>query len=158
MSERKFVAAYKAGRCFNGAHRDAGRIIHAVEPLPETMSSASQWLTKAACGAKPGQRGYGWSESSEQINCPKCLIKTHSANGIAEREASSQFSIKKTRAGVYEVNIAGNEYTVTNHGYYSPDKCIWWEAVNKKTGEADFHEHTKSEIIKSMKRELLKTE
>lgn len=39
-------------------------------------------------------------------------------------------------------------YEIRNHGYYPPDKCIWWEAVNVSTGEADFHEHTKREIMR----------
>jgi hypothetical protein len=34
-------------------------------------------------------------------------------------------------------------YEVRNHGYYSPDRCNWWEAVNVHTGEADHHAKTK---------------
>jgi len=74
-SENVFLPATKAGRCFNGWHRDSGIIVHAVEPLPSTYSSASPWFTKAICGVAPGLRGYGWSESNRQINCPKCLSK-----------------------------------------------------------------------------------
>lgn len=37
-------------------------------------------------------------------------------------------------------------YEVRNHGYYPPDKCVWWEAVDVNTGQADFHAHTKSQI------------
>ena len=33
-------------------------------------------------------------------------------------------------------------YELRNHGYYPPDKKVWWEAVNVETGEADFHAHT----------------
>jgi hypothetical protein len=40
-------------------------------------------------------------------------------------------------------------YEIRNHGYYPPDQCIWWEAIDIKTGCADFHEHTKRNIIKS---------
>lgn len=39
-------------------------------------------------------------------------------------------------------------YKIRNHGYYPPDKCIWWEAVNIETGCADYHAHTKREIKK----------
>lgn len=39
------------------------------------------------------------------------------------------------------------DYEITNHGYYPPDKCVWWEAVNLKTGNADFHANTKRDII-----------
>lgn len=41
------------------------------------------------------------------------------------------------------------EFDVINHGYYPPDKCIWWEAINKETGCADYHAQTKGDI-KSM--------
>ena len=28
-----------------------------------------------------------------------------------------------------------------------PDKCVWWEAVNDETGEADFHAKRLRDII-----------
>jgi len=71
--ENVFKAAVKGGRCFNGFHRDRGVVVHAVEPLPP--HSGGDWFTKALCGAIPGDRGYGWSETSKDINCPKCLKK-----------------------------------------------------------------------------------
>ena len=38
-------------------------------------------------------------------------------------------------------------YTIRNHGYYPPDKCVRWEAVNDDTGEADFHAKRLRDII-----------
>lgn len=38
-------------------------------------------------------------------------------------------------------------YTLHNRGYHAPDKCIWWEAVDG-CGNADFHAHTKRDLIK----------
>jgi len=38
------------------------------------------------------------------------------------------------------------KYEIRNHGYYPPDGCIWWEAINTATGEADFHAHRKIDI------------
>tara|TARA_R110000824_G_scaffold56121_1_gene153921 strand:- start:57 stop:440 length:384 start_codon:yes stop_codon:yes gene_type:complete len=38
-------------------------------------------------------------------------------------------------------------YRIRNHGYYPPDKCNWWEAINISTGEADFRAHTKPDIL-----------
>ena len=38
-------------------------------------------------------------------------------------------------------------YEITNHGYYPPDKCIWWEAVNLTTGWAELHGNTKRELL-----------
>ena len=67
------LAAVKAGRCYNGAHRDRGQVVHAVPPLPET--SAGYWGTKSLCGVQPSGRSYGWDESKSKINCPKCLKK-----------------------------------------------------------------------------------
>ena len=50
--------------------------------------------------------------------------------------------MKKIRRGKYE----HQGYEITNHGYYPPDKAVWWEAVNMKTGCADHHAHTKRHI------------
>jgi hypothetical protein len=65
-----------------------------------------------------------------------------------------RFSIKKIRSGTYLVKIGEHEYEIYNHGYYAPDKCVWWEATNLKTNEADFHENTKRELLRTMLREL----
>jgi len=73
------LPAVKSGRAWNGAHRDAGVIVHAVEPLPPT--SGGDWFTKALCGAEPGRRGNGWAKSNNDINCPKCLKKLSALNG-----------------------------------------------------------------------------
>lgn len=45
-------------------------------------------------------------------------------------------------------------YELRNHGYCPADKCIWWEAINKVTGEADFHAHRRCDL-KSMIDEAL---
>jgi hypothetical protein len=37
-------------------------------------------------------------------------------------------------------------YRLVNHGYYPPDRCVWWEAESLKTGEADFRAHTRREL------------
>lgn len=61
---------------------------------------------------------------------------------------------RRISAGKYFVKIGEHEYEIYNHGYYPPDRCVWWEAVNMKTNEADFHEHTKYQLLETMKREL----
>ncbi len=61
---------------------------------------------------------------------------------------------RRVSTGKYFVRIGEYEYEIYNHGYYAPDKCIWWEATNLKTNEADFHEHSKSQLLKTMQREL----
>lgn len=38
-------------------------------------------------------------------------------------------------------------YILYNHGYYEPDQTTWWEAVNEATGCADYHAHTKKELM-----------
>ena len=45
-------------------------------------------------------------------------------------------------------------YTIRNHGYYPPDKCVWWEAVNDETGEADFHAKRLRDIISMINESL----
>ena len=46
-------------------------------------------------------------------------------------------------------------YRLVNHGYYPPDRCVWWEAHNLQTGEADFRattrRHLKAEIDRDLK-------
>jgi hypothetical protein len=68
---KKVFPAQKSGRAFNGAHRDAGSIIHAV-----TDNSFPSW-NKALCGVEPGRRGNGWHyiEDGRFVDCPKCLKK-----------------------------------------------------------------------------------
>ena len=61
---------------------------------------------------------------------------------------------RRISSGKYFVKIGEHEYNIYNHGYYAPDKCVWWEATNLKTNEADFHDHSKSHLIKIMQREL----
>lgn len=64
------VPAIKAGRCWNGSHRDSGTVVHAVEPL---SNPNGHWFKKALCGAVPGTRSYGWTNTDKEINCSKCL-------------------------------------------------------------------------------------
>lgn len=47
-------------------------------------------------------------------------------------------------------------YILYNYGYYAPDKCIWWEAVNNETGEADFHAHRVRDLVKMIDQSLNK--
>lgn len=51
---------------------------------------------------------------------------------------------KKLSKGIYEYK----GYRIANCGYHHPDHCIWWEAVDKNTGCADYHANTKKELIK----------
>lgn len=39
-------------------------------------------------------------------------------------------------------------YEIRNHGYYPPDKCTWWEAIDIETGCADYHAHRRKDIKK----------
>lgn len=66
------IAAVKGGRCFNGAHRDRGQIVHAVIPL---NNPNGHWFTSALCNSVPGRRSYGWSKTDKEVNCPKCIKK-----------------------------------------------------------------------------------
>lgn len=50
---------------------------------------------------------------------------------------------KKIMNGVYEYK----GYKIYNCGYHHPDHCVWWEAQNLKTGCADYHAHSKKELM-----------
>jgi hypothetical protein len=59
------------GRCANGFERDGGRIVHAIR------SAGFPGWRPALCGAKPGDRGNGWSEhppieTPGPPTCPRC--------------------------------------------------------------------------------------
>lgn len=66
------LSVTKGGRCFNGAHRDAGQIVHAI---PVDTEPSGFWGAPALCGAEPGRRGYGWAISTKTVTCPKCIKK-----------------------------------------------------------------------------------
>ncbi len=68
----EYSNVYKAGRCFNGAHRDAGAIVHIVEGGEPN----GYWGDKALCGTEPGRRGFGWSKTSKEATCQKCINKS----------------------------------------------------------------------------------
>ena len=51
---------------------------------------------------------------------------------------------RKISSGIYEYK----GYSIVNCGYHHPDHCIWWEAINLKTGCADYHAHTKSSLLR----------
>ncbi|MBB6236515.1 hypothetical protein HDC90_001127 [Pedobacter sp. AK013] len=76
QAKQEAIAAFKSGRAFNGAHRDAGTIVHLVPPLPPTTSG--DWFDKALCGARPGWHGNGWHKSINPVNCYKCIKKQES--------------------------------------------------------------------------------
>lgn len=50
---------------------------------------------------------------------------------------------EKIQKGIYQYK----GYRLSNCGYHQPDHCIWWEAVNIKTGCADYHAHTKKDLM-----------
>lgn len=59
-------AHYKIGRCANGAERDSGFVMHAIE--------SGAWT--ALCGTKPGRQSAGWSHEpapADKVNCQRCL-------------------------------------------------------------------------------------
>ena len=52
-------------------------------------------------------------------------------------------SAKKLSKGIYEYK----GYRIKKFGYYPPEQGVWWEAVNKSTGNADHHAHTKKKLM-----------
>jgi len=70
--EGGYKVGYKGGRCWNGAHRDAGTVNHA---LPSDACDTS--FDKALCGVTPGSRSYGWVMARERqvVTCKRCLAK-----------------------------------------------------------------------------------
>lgn len=58
----------------------------------------------------------------------------------------------KISKGIYEYK----GYRISNCGYHEPDHCIWWEAVDMKTGCADYHVTTKKFLMKQIDDDLKK--
>jgi len=69
MDSKIIAKVYKGGKCWNGAHRDAGTVIHIVEGKEQN----GFWGRKAFCGAKPGSRGNGWVQTFQEPTCAKCI-------------------------------------------------------------------------------------
>ena len=66
------------------------------------------------------------------------------------RISEVRMGAKKIHKGMYEYN----GYRLYNCGYYHPDHCIWWEAVNMETGCADYHVNTKKDLMDAIDGEL----
>lgn len=56
----------------------------------------------------------------------------------------------KISKGIYEYK----GYKISNCGYHEPDHCVWWEAVDMKTGCADYHATTKKFLMKQIDDDL----
>lgn len=67
---------------------------------------------------------------------------------ILQEVKKNMSKCKKLHQGIYEYR----GYRICNCGYHEPDHCIWWEAVDIKTGCADYHANTKKEIIEMIER------
>ncbi len=57
---------------------------------------------------------------------------------------------KKISCGKYEYR----GFILINYGYHQPDHCVWWQAIDMKTDCADFHEHTKRDLMEAIDKEL----
>lgn len=62
----------------------------------------------------------------------------------------SKSKTKRLKSG----NYLYRGYLLLNCGYHPEDKCIWWQAINAETDCADFHNHTKRDLIDDIDREL----
>lgn len=51
--------------------------------------------------------------------------------------------VRKIRAGHYKYK----GYDIRYYGYFSPDRCVWWEAINEESGLAEFHYKTLKRVI-----------
>lgn len=56
----------------------------------------------------------------------------------------------KISKGIYEYK----GYRISKFGYYEPDHCVWWEAVNIQTGCGDYHATTKKFLMKQIDDDL----
>lgn len=56
----------------------------------------------------------------------------------------------KISKGIYKYK----GYRISNYGYYEPDHCVWWEAVDMQTGCADYHATTKKFLMEQIDDDL----
>jgi len=73
-----------AGKCSNGAERDHGLVVHAVNFLG------------ALCEAKPGRLSVGWVEpwNDAPVNCPKCLERIRNLTSVCTATAQASLLTK----------------------------------------------------------------
>lgn len=77
----EYTPVRKSGRSWNGAHRDAGIVVHAIIGI----ESNGYWGGKALCGTEPRLRSNGWTKATtfhsrdniqpSEITCEKCIKK-----------------------------------------------------------------------------------
>jgi hypothetical protein len=72
MEVKKYSNVVKSGRAFNGAHRDAGIIVHIIEGEDKKNGF---WGGKSLCRTEPGYSGNGWATSQRDATCYKCIKK-----------------------------------------------------------------------------------
>ena len=106
--KRGYKVGYKGGRCWNGAHRDAGRVNHA---LPVVAGDTS--FDTAVCGTKPGARSYGWvlTNNSEAVTCERCLKKMtdqQKAGQITDKER--ELMAHAQQSGFFGTGKSGDDY------------------------------------------------
>jgi hypothetical protein len=68
---KEYSTVIKSGRAFNGAHRDAGTIVHLIAGGEVN----GFWGGKSLCGTEPGRRGNGWHKVDKDATCYKCKTK-----------------------------------------------------------------------------------
>lgn len=67
----KYLFVVKSGRCFNGASRDSGSVIHIITGIDE--NDLPSWQ-KALCGSEPATKlGNGWTNVYQAPTCQVCI-------------------------------------------------------------------------------------
>jgi len=85
---RGYEISVLAGRCANGAERDAGTLFHA------RWIEDGEVSLRAVCGAEPGRRSVGWSSWSppeRQVTCERCLRKLGQVMASPQRDVIEHY-------------------------------------------------------------------
>jgi len=79
-----------------------------------------------------------------------CSVSRTPSSAMTTAPTRSDLANDCLAAGIGQQRIVRGRlysgYRLINHGYYPPDRCVWWEAENLKTGEADFRATTRRQL------------
>lgn len=65
---------------------------------------------------------------------------------------TKKIKLIKLRTGQYRYG----KWIIICHGYYSPDKCVMWEATNEETQDSDYHYPTLRQVVREIQEDELK--
>lgn len=85
--------------------------------------------------------------------CGNCYLGYVRGQCVNPDDCIKQDTRKRSAKRISSGNYVYRGHELHFHGWYPPDKCVWWEAVDKDGG-ASFHAHTKRHLMELIDEDL----